>query len=91
MPDMHVEVVIPAWEYKWRFFLDDNEAINDLQSGNEEDLGQDQTMWWLGNNTNTDEHDTTHKSTSRKYGVNSKSQGDWSRSYAHRKTERNGD
>jgi hypothetical protein len=54
-------------------------------------LGQDQTMWWLGNNTNTDEHDITHKSTSRKYGVNSKSQGDWSRSYAHRKTERNGD
>jgi hypothetical protein len=44
MPDMHVEAVIPAWENKWRFFLDDKEAINDLQSGNEEDLGQDQTM-----------------------------------------------
>ena len=59
MPDMHIEAVIPAWEYKLRLFLDDKEAINDLQNGNEEDLGQDQTMRWLGNNTNTDEHDDT--------------------------------
>ena len=44
MPDMHIEAVIPAWEYKLRLFLDDKEAINDLQNGIEEDLGQDQTM-----------------------------------------------